>query len=197
MTWAIVKSVMSWLLENWKLVIGCALLGLIAFSVWRWHVNTFNEGVAKGKAEIQAIWDDEEAKEMRQLNDALVENETIKAKLAEDHQNANDALNFIIDHPPAGRVLLPQSKRAADRDPNSPAIGQGDTIQTERTTDPLRQPGADAQGSVEQSALDAFIEEGRKDAAQWARELNSCHELQDWANGLATITMRSGKNAPQ
>jgi hypothetical protein len=139
-------------------VIGFILIGGILFGAYHYGRTTQKVQDALVAAKLQLAED-------ALIQDAQAKNEALKTTLEVKHEQANDALNYLLDHP-AQRVLLPSTC------PGQAIAAGGSAVQA---------PGSQPAGDIAQSALDDFVKGMESDAAEYSRALNACQVVMTWA----------------
>jgi hypothetical protein len=149
-----------------------AAIGIAGGALW-WHsskVDSFGEvKVEEGRDEIQAKWDKEKAEQMAAHLQAAVANTELIADLEIKHAKVTKELERLRATP-AVRVRLP---KATCPDLPIPASGVAISITSpKRASDPAQDALGEAQQGME------------SDAIEWAKSLNACQVVMDWAKSL-------------
>lgn len=153
---------MIWLLNNWKWLTAITLA-----------VGIFFAGYSKGADSVKRDWQRERYEMVKAQLEAVEQNQRTITELEEKHAKATTDLDYLRAHP-VGRVRLPKTTC-----PDLPSPPSGVAIPAtspERTSDAAQDALGEAQSGME------------SDAIEWARALNACQVVMDWAKSLKTGT---------
>lgn len=105
-------TLLTWILQNWRLVVGCALLTIV-----------FVFGYTTGAQHVKRQWDVEISIHMKEALAAQAKNQTLVAQL-EETKNANLEKVTALEHDIAAmRVRLPSPTRTGSVPQATAAIG--------------------------------------------------------------------------
>lgn len=138
-------------------------------------LGLFGSGYRIGSNGVQQDWDAERHAQVVAHLAAVEQNQQTITDLEIKHAKVTADLEYLRTHP-TGRVRLPKTTC-----PDLPNPTGGSAIPTpgsERTSDPTQDALGDAQSGME------------SDAVEWARALNACQVVMDWAKSLKTVGTR-------
>ena len=150
---------MPWILANWRLLLAAALA-----------LGTFGTGYKIGANGVQQDWDAERLALVTAHLAAVEQNQKIITDLEVKHAKSAADLEYLRAHP-AGRVRLPPQAAC----PDIPIPTSGVAVSTpshERASNPAQDALGEGQSGME------------SDAIEWARALNACQVVMNWADGL-------------
>lgn len=138
----------------------------------KWDANAKGKVIANLNLDMEkerATWKDAIIAGQNETLAEIASNDTVKAKLKEKENEANAALNYLLEHP-AGRVLLPRPCVSS---------GKGDT--------PIPAGGGAVSAAASERAddrnqqiLDDATERLKLKGAEWSRAFNACREVNEW-----------------
>lgn len=155
-----------------KILIVALLLGAGFTTGVKWDANAKGKVIANLNLEMEkerVTWKDGIIAGQNETLAEISTNDTTKAKLKEKENEANAALNYLLEHP-VGRVLIPRPCVSASQgDTTGPAGSSAvSPAATERADNPAQQ------------AFDDFTRGVESDAAEWSRAFNACSEVNEW-----------------
>ena len=149
---------MIWLLAHWRIALAVVLA-----------LGTFGFGYRTGANGVQQDWDAERQRQVAATLVAVQQNQQAITNLEIKHAKVTADLEYLRAHPTV-RVRLPKTTC-----PNLPIPTSGIPISApspERTSDPAQDALEEAQQGME------------SDAIEWAKSLNACQVVMDWAKSL-------------
>lgn len=149
----------AWLISQWRIVLFSGLA-----------LGAFATGYRIGVNGVQREWDAEHHQQVEARLASAEQNQKIITDLEVKHAQATADLEYLRAHP-AGRVRLPPTASCPDL-PDTSGGSSVPVTSTERTSNQAQDALGEAQSGME------------SDATEWARALNACSVVMQWAKEL-------------